>query len=1112
MSKRKDQPDTLAEHSHFWIADELHVQPDRLVVMRGNEEIRLEKRMMEVLVLLAENANKTVSKEELLIAVWGNTIYGDNPVNKTISLLRDRIGDVARAPRYIETVVKIGFRMIATVSLPADYRRTPSDRWTSGSPYVGLKAYDIQHKDVFCGRTQTVADLLRAMRNQIDNQRRFVMVVGASGCGKTSLLRAGAIPLLTKPDGFDGLHAMSLATCDLATVPVGDPLTALAESLASWEMSLPGTSETWPVFPPMTSAHLGSLLAEDPARIGRHVAEAFRRHADAELSNQPHAHLLLIVDHAEALVGAADRDPDAIAGLSRVLEGLCASTGVLVVMVTRADFYSKLMETMPTLADYKSGDGHLDIMPPRRGDISEMIREPAWQADLTFEIDEVSRERLDDVLRDAATSQPDALPLLQHTLSILYENKKENRLLTFAAYRAVGGLEGAIAHRAEEVFATLPDAQRSSLDTVLSRLIVLQPDSDAVSARRNFTDDLDQEARALVDAFIAARLFVSDQVDGRPVFGVAHEALLRRWPRAVEWCNENRRLLHAKFRLQSATRRWVEEGRRDDHLLNPGRPLGEARETAQRFSGDLSPDDRALLKASERMFRRRRMIRHAAVATLAVLAAVSTALAALATQASRTSEQHRKEAVALIGYMLVELADQLRPTASTQSLDSISTYALNLLERQSIENMTADDLINYSRALRTRGEVLSMQGKDDRALSLFKRADAMTARARQLGDNYAPAVLESGQTAYWIGFEYRKREDIDQAMTHWQQYLRRSEHLLALDGVDPNWRMEPLLASTNLGTLELRAHGCDVALDRLVSSLSRMHSMIANGNPKSQWTYHWIVTRSWVSRCHAENGMVSLASTEFISEISDLRTLLVSNPGAIEWNHQLSSLLHFGTMQSINRDQLDAAEMQISEAIELLRMVTRLQPENVTWRRNLVSALARGSEVAYLRGDFTTARSRLNAARIVVDRQRPSGLGNAWKRLDATIRFRTGLLQQSRDGEVVMSSAIDDLHALAKANPEDDYTLAALSNALVARGLRLEDSGRTDDARQTWARAKSVLDAIAVRSRDPDLLTPWIKACLLLGQPTTAQSRLHDLLASGYRHPEVEALRRRSVD
>ncbi|NEK92070.1 MAG: hypothetical protein G3W63_21550, partial [Xanthomonas euvesicatoria] len=101
-------------------------------------------------------------------------------------------------------------------------------------------------------------------------------------------------------------------------------------------------------------------------------------------------------------------------------------------------------------------------------------------------------------------------------------------------------------------------------------LSVIHPDSDAVTARRALWSALPAHgaARVLVDAFVQARLFVSELVAGEPGFAVAHEALLRQWPRAAEWIHENRRLLQARKRLQLAAQRWAAEGRRSDHLLN----------------------------------------------------------------------------------------------------------------------------------------------------------------------------------------------------------------------------------------------------------------------------------------------------------------------------------------------------------------------------------------------------------------------------------------------------------------------------------------------------------------------------------------------------------------
>ncbi|GAE56567.1 transcriptional regulator [Xanthomonas arboricola pv. pruni MAFF 301420] len=181
------------------------VEPERLALIDDGQTIALEPRMMEVLIALAERAGEVVSAEQLLIEVWHGSFYGDNPVHKTIAQLRRKLGDDSRQPRYIETIRKRGYRLLPKVVFPDDYRGAVmgTQVWGHGSPYVGLQAFDPAHAEVFFGRSHAIAQVLGAMRAQLHSQRGLVLVSGASGCGKTSLLRAGVVPLLAQPGGLD---------------------------------------------------------------------------------------------------------------------------------------------------------------------------------------------------------------------------------------------------------------------------------------------------------------------------------------------------------------------------------------------------------------------------------------------------------------------------------------------------------------------------------------------------------------------------------------------------------------------------------------------------------------------------------------------------------------------------------------------------------------------------------------------------------------------------------------------------------------------------------------------------------------------------------------------
>jgi eukaryotic-like serine/threonine-protein kinase len=1099
MQQRTDRIKTLAAHSRFRIGA-LLVQPDRLTVALDGTEIALEPRVMEVLVALAEHAGEVVSAEQLLIEVWRGTFYGDNPVHKAIAQLRKLIGDDSRAPRYIETIRKRGYRLIASVSFPDDYRSSAiqTTAWSDRSPYVGLSAFDGEHTDVFFGRSRMTAELLAAMRSQINNQRRFVLIVGASGCGKTSLLRAGAIPLLRQDSGFDGLRTLSVATCDLASTDDGDVLTRLASALATW------TLDERPVFAPQPEADLAQTLRQAPDSITGIIDDAFRRSASRELAQQPYAHLLLVIDHAETLVASKHIDSNDRAEVSRIIEALCESPRVLVTMIARSDFYPKLIEAMPAIAERKAGDGHLDVLTPRPGEIAQIIRLPAMLAGLTFEEDAQTLSRLDDVLRDAAAEHPDALPLLQHTLQALYERKTEAGELRFSAYRDIGGLEGALAHRAEEVFAELPADAKARLDAILAQLIVIQPDSDSISARWVRWSSLqDDAARKLAETFIRARLFVGELRDGRPGFGVAHEALLRQWPRAREWAQDNRRLLHARARLKRAAARWIEERRSNDHLLNPGQPLSEALEAARELADDLSADEQSFLRASRHQHQRKRWLRIGAVALLASFAAIASTLAIFAIRARDETERRREEAQQLSDFMLVDLADKLRPLGNLKLLDSISAKVLSQFKLRPENRMDTEDLINRSRALRTAGEVMMEQAKLADAESAFIHADAAARAAVARAPESTSALTESGIAAYWLGYYFYRGHDLENARRHWATYLDTSERVVRLDPGNRDAQVELSYAYNNLGTVAKDQGRTEEAIDYFHRSADLKRRVLAADPGNTSLEYELIDTLSWISSGDESMGRLAEAASGYDEQIGMLRALISAEPGSHAWERLLAvALLRSGQLQ-LARGQIDMADTQIGESIRMLKNLVRREPDNRDWGRDLALAHMEAGDIATYANDLDSALAHLKAATSqasTILASAPQQL--AWKRLDTQIRLRTLRLRHDGKGrEHEQDTAIAELESISAQTPEDLFGLSALAEALLWRGRERHAAGRPDDARKDWTAVDTLLAKIARTSKDKTILAPWIAAQCLLNNQKSAHKQLLWLDSIGYRHP-----------
>ncbi len=1092
---------SLATRSRFRIGGHL-VQPDRLVIGHQGGEVQVEPRMMEVLVALAEHAGEVVSAEQLLIEVWRGTFYGDNPVHKAIAYLRRVLGDDLKSPRYIETIRKRGYRLIASVSYPDDYRRvaTRISAWQGTTPYVGLAAFDDAHAGVFFGRSRTTAELLAAMRHQIDNQRRFVLVVGASGCGKTSLLNAGAIPLLRQEGGFDGLHALAIARCDLAGCDAGDAMVRLAVALSAW------TIGERPVFAPQPPADLAASLRQAPGSIGAIVDDALRRHASRDLAAQPHAHLLLVIDHAEALVATRAHKPARDPAFAKALHHLCETPRVFVAMIVRSDFHPLLIETYPVIAERKLGEGHFDVLTPRAGEIAQIIRAPAALAGLSFEEHPQTAECLDDVLRDAATEHVDALPLLQHTLQALYERRSDDGELGFEAYRAIGGLEGAIAHRAEEVFATLDEAAQRSLDQLLPLLVVLREDSESVSARRVAWSALDGDARALAEAFVGARLFIGELGDGEPGVRVAHEALLRQWPRARDWLQDNRRLLQARARLRRAAARWMEEGRSPDLLLNRGRPLQEALEAARQPPFDLDPDERLFLDASTRQDRRRRRLRAGGIAGLALSAMIAATFAVIASQARSEADRRREEALQLSDFMLVDLADKLRPLGNLGLLDSIGTKALAQLESRPEAQMRVGDLVNRSRALRTVGEVMLGEGRLDEAESAFMRSVDAARSAIATAPHVAEAQAEMGIAAYWLGLHHYRQRRFEQARTHWTTYLRTSEALVALQPGRMDWRIELSYALNNLGAVA-RDQGRMAEAQGYFRRSAHIKSEVLSTRPDDDGLrYELVDTLSWISSVDESEGRLREAAAGYSDQIGMLRQLVASKPDALLWQRRLAtSLLSSGALAA-SRGLLDDAKAQIDEAIALLSRLTAREPGNKGWAHDLALAHVEASEIAWMRGEHGGHRAHARiAGGLIRDIESSSEPTPAVRRLKAALHLLVASHPANDATDARWNAAIATFDDNAARSKHDVQETSALAKALVARGRHHADAGRAEAARRDWQRAIALLAVPARTSGNPNVIAPWASAHILLGERQGVQAQIAWLAEIGYRDADYIA-------
>ena len=427
----------------------------------------------------------------------------------------------------------------------------PDNVWdveSKGSPFMGLEAFQPSHAAVFFGREEQTLEARQALRDQARQGCAFLLLSGASGSGKSSLARAGILPAIVENE-IDGLIA-GWRTMVITPSELGPQLVhGLLQRLSAAD-----------VMPELRDAahDLSEMVAgfRDAPEL---TFQLFLKPAFDEAADKAGGgvRLLIVLDQMEELFTAASIAKSERTAFFGLLDLLARSGLVWILATARADFYP-LLQTEPVLVRMKSGKGQMDLLPPDADGLRRLVEEPARLAGLKFEErDGVSLASL--ILRDAV-AHSELLPLVEYVLRELYEERSAEGMMTYAAYAALGGVEGALARRAEQVFLGLPLSAQEALPAVLQEMVTVGQGSadnaakeDALVRQRAPMAAFASNAAAstLVGAFVKERLFKADSnpQTGEATVTVAHEALMTAWAHAANWAADNRELLQVRSRI-----------------------------------------------------------------------------------------------------------------------------------------------------------------------------------------------------------------------------------------------------------------------------------------------------------------------------------------------------------------------------------------------------------------------------------------------------------------------------------------------------------------------------------------------------------------------------------
>lgn len=1049
---------------------------------RGDVRRQLEPRAINVLLHLCRQAGVVVSSEELLRACWGSVEFGDNPVHKAIAQLRRALDDSSATPRYIETIRKRGYRTVAE-TVQGD--EAASNSWLHDSPFRGLEAFEEKHAAIFFGRKHLVQQLEHIVLAQADQACAMVLVLGPSGSGKTSLIRAGLVPQLLRAGG-----AVSVA-CHVGVDCADFGSARLFQALGS--VLLDCDAAHGMLFENESGDSLGRRLEQD---IDGVIAQ-MQRHL-------PHQRLLLVVDRLEAIFHLALVDDQERSRFIDVLEQLARSGSALVVLACRNDFYPQLAAFAPLMA-LKQRGGHFDVPAPSQADVAQIIRQPARVAGLHFGRDEAGGATLDELLCEAANTRADMLPLLQYCLQELYLQRSATGELEFAVFKRIGGIEGAIGARAEQAVASLSGPQIAALPQLLSHLIAVSETDMAVTARHVPWSALHQpDERALVEAMVAARLFVSDLSGGQPCFGIAHEALLRRWPRVSAWIDVHRLALQSRTRIGTQTARWLADGRPRDLLLPAGSQVRQASELLAANHIAFSAQQREFVAASQQRARRAEWLRLSVLGVVVGLALLACGLGLLAYGAQQKAELQRTKAEGLMGTMLGDFAGKVRPLGRLDLLDSISASSLDYLS--DTEDMGADavSLNQRAKALQLIAEVAVARADPGAARKALRAAHAILQRQLAAAPSNKELLKNAGGNAFWQGQIALDQNDWGLAADHFRAYLGYSDQLAASVPDDADGWVEQSYAHSSLGSVLLKQGKLADAAGHFQRSVDLKSQALARAPQHQSLAMDLANSVSWLASANAKLGLLVSAAAQYRRERDILTRLHEAVPGNALWTNRLS--LAWSHQAELETALGRSGNASLDQARQLLVQATRQDPSNRNWQLDLISVeLKLPDELAGPGGPAQAwaRQGRLEAQLAALIRLEPKKL--SLQRLAAVAKQRAARLAlrlaQADAARSLLQQAEASLHSLHARAPDDQAIAVSLADNFLYQSAVLARLGNQDGSRSACRGAQAALQARIPGSRDFHLLVPWVLAHACTGDLGLVSEQQEMLAAMQYRDP-----------
>jgi tetratricopeptide (TPR) repeat protein len=798
------------------------------------------------------------------------------------------------------------------------------------APFRGLQVFDFDHEEIFFGRSKAVAEVVKGLKAQALGGRAFVLVLGKSGSGKSSLARAGVAPFICRYGAAEGVNLWRRAVLR-PTEQGEDLLVGLAAALLQ-EAALPelGSGEA-------RAAELAQVARESPTAGLMLLKEALARAAP-----EGEARLLLIVDQLEEIFGPS-LTHEAREEFVRVLAALAKSGVVWILATMRSDYYARAAELTGLMA-LKEGGGQYDLSPPTAADLEQMIRRPAALAGVRFEL-HPDGESLDQVLLNEAAAFPESLPLLEFVLDELYQRRTSQGVLTFEAYEELGGMAGALASRAEAAFQELgPAEQIAAQEEVFPALVSLDPGEGGAPARKYAAWEAvtaTPPRRAFVEKFVAARLLIASNLEGGgAVVSWAHDALLWRWEKLQKWIERNRELLRARGRLATAAARWQTEPKKKTDLLLPeGKQLAEAREVLQAPGLDLTPEEQAFVRASMARARRGTVIRWGVTALLAVLMLLAGYQWQQAMLAQTAAEEARDLALHTLNQVIFDIHDKLIQAPGTHKL------------RQKLLEDAARDLIQLSEQIQSAdrrgdrslgaaylkiGDTLLLLGQTVPAQEMYRKSLEIMQAIHQAKPDNAQARRDLSVSHDKLGNVSMQLGFLKPAKEYFENSLKLREQLAQQDPDNAQVRQDLSVSYNKLGNVSMRLGDLQTAKEYFEKALQLAEKLARQDQDNAQLRRDLSVSYDRMGEVSMQLGDPKAAREYFEKLLQLAEQLAHQDPDNAQVRQDLS--ISYNKVGNVNMQlgDLKAAREYFEKSLNLTEQLAHQDPDSVQAALDLV--------------------------------------------------------------------------------------------------------------------------------------------------------------------------------